>query len=422
MDYSTLSKSLTQEISKIIKKNEGIYFTPPSFIQHNLDLLVPYIKEGMSVLEPSCGSGEYITALNKKFPNLRITGIELNKTIYDSIKSLNTENITLHNKDFLTFEPPNNYDHIIGNPPFFVMEKSLIKKLYNPSGRDYFKIFKSNSTYKSEYYEGRANIFILFLVKSLQLLNDNGILSFILPKNFLNCLYYDKTRKYISEHFKILYIVDCKDKFIDTKQETMLMILRKKTGKDKQPITACESFTFNIKGYTIFTNTLSELKPFYENSTSLSELGFEATIGTVVWNQKKGILTDDSTKTRLIYSSDIVDNEMVMIQNKDVEKKNYIDKEGISGPMIVLNRGYGKGKYKFNCYLLNPDVGFKYLVENHLICIQHIVPKPYDEAMLSYKKIMDSFNDKRTEKFIEMYFGNNAINTKEISHVLPIYL
>ena len=137
---------------------------------------------------------------------------------------------------------------------------------------------------------------------------------------------------------------------------------------------------------------------------------------------KKGILTDDSTKTRLIYSSDIVDNEMVMIQNKDVEKKNYIDKEGISGPMIVLNRGYGKGKYKFNCYLLNPDVGFKYLVENHLICIQHIVPKPYDEAMLSYKKIMDSFNDKRTEKLIEMYFGNNAINTKEISHVLPIYL
>ena len=81
MDYSTLSKSLTQNISKINKKNEGIYFTPPLFIHHNLDLLVPYINNVVTVLEPSCGSGEYITALNKKFPNLQITGIELNKTI-----------------------------------------------------------------------------------------------------------------------------------------------------------------------------------------------------------------------------------------------------------------------------------------------------------------------------------------------------
>jgi tRNA1(Val) A37 N6-methylase TrmN6 len=431
MDYSTLSKTLTQKISKINKKKDGIYFTPPSFIQQpNLELLAPYITQGMTVLEPSCGSGEYITALNKKFPNLQITGIELNKTIYDSIITLNaetlnaetltTENVTIHNVDFLTFQPPNSYDLIIGNPPFFVMDKSAIKELYE-TDKDLYKLVKSNSTYKSEYYEGRANIFILFLVKSFQLLNDNGILSFILPKNFLNCLYYDKTRQYISKHFQILHIVDCKDKFIDTKQETILIILRKQMVV-KESLIENDSFTFNIKGYTIFSNTLPELKLFYENFTTLSELGFKATIGTVVWNEKKSILTDDSTKTRLIYSSDIVNNQLTMIQNKDHQKKNYIDKEGISCPMIVLNRGYGKGKYKFNCYLLNPDAGFKFLVENHLICIQHIVPKPYDEMIRSYKKLMVSFNDERTSRFIEMYFGNNAINTKELSDVFPIYL
>lgn len=421
MDYSTLSKTLTQNISKINKKEEGIYFTPPSFIyQPNLELLAPYITQGMTVLEPSCGSGEYITALNKKFLNLQITGIELNKTIYDSIIALTTENITIHNVDFLTCKLPINYDIIIGNPPFFVMEKELIKQLYE-TDKDLYKLFKSNSTYKSEYYEGRPNIFILFLVKSLQLLNDNGILSFILPKNFLNCLYYDKTRQYISKHFQILHIVDCKDKFIDTKQETILIILRKKIVVEEILIDN-DSFTFNINKYTIFSNTIPKLKLFYKNFTTLSELGFKATIGTVVWNEKKSILTDDSTKTRLIYSSDIVNNQLTMIQNKDEKKKNYIDKEGISCPMIVLNRGYGKGKYKFNCYLLNPDAGFKFLVENHLICIQHIVPKPYDEMIRSYKKIMDSFNDERTSRFIEMYFGNNAINTKELSDVFPIYL
>ena len=35
-------------------------------------------------------------------------------------------------------------------------------------------------------------------------------------------------------------------------------------------------------------------------------MGFKVSVGNVVWNQHKKILTDDSSKTRLIYSSDIV--------------------------------------------------------------------------------------------------------------------
>jgi hypothetical protein len=198
---------------------------------------------------------------------------------------------------------------------------------------------------------------------------------------------------------------------MDTEQETVLLILR------KQPVHNSD-FTLNVKGYTIFSNRISELLPFYENSTSLSELGFEVNVGTVVWNQKKGILTADSTKTRLIYSSDIVNNQLVMTQYKDKDKKNYIDQKGISKPMIVLNRGYGKGAYKFNYCLLEPESGFNFLVENHLITIQHKTSKSKE----LYKKILVSFNDERTSQFVQMYFGNNAINTSELSSVLPIYI
>ena len=62
-----------------------------------------------------------------------------------------------------------------------------------------------NSYYN--YFDGRPNIFILFIIKSLSLLNNKGILTFVLPKNFLNCLYYDKTRKHIIENFAILNIL-----------------------------------------------------------------------------------------------------------------------------------------------------------------------------------------------------------------------
>ena len=51
------------------------------------------------------------------------------------------------------------------------------------------------------------------------MLNKNGILSFILPKNFFNSLFYEKTRKYIYENYKILYLEECNDKYIETQQK-----------------------------------------------------------------------------------------------------------------------------------------------------------------------------------------------------------
>ena len=44
------------------------------------------------VLEPSCGSCEYILNLNNINPNIHITGIELNKTIFESIKQYESDN------------------------------------------------------------------------------------------------------------------------------------------------------------------------------------------------------------------------------------------------------------------------------------------------------------------------------------------
>ena len=73
--YSDISYKLTKEISKNEKKEQGIYFTPPNTIQTNINFLEPYIKDITSVLEPACGSCEYIIALNEKFQHLNITGI-----------------------------------------------------------------------------------------------------------------------------------------------------------------------------------------------------------------------------------------------------------------------------------------------------------------------------------------------------------
>ena len=405
MEYSTLSKDLTRNLSTTIKKENGIYFTPPSCVNSNIDLLKPYMNEIKTILEPSCGSGEFITSLKSSFPEtVSITGIEYNETIYNSILPLNAVNVSILKQDYLKFVPSETkYDLIIGNPPFYVMKKESVDKTYYP------------------YFDGRPNIFILFIIKSLELLNDNGILSFILPKNFLNCLYYDKTRNYIAKNFQILNIVERNDKFIDTQQETIILIVRKPLIKSEINNT---KYILSIHSYTIFVleNNMSNIVKLYENSKTLYNIGFTVSVGNVVWNQCKDILTDDATKTRLIYCSDIVDNKLSIKKYKNGDKKNYIDKPGTNRPMIVINRGYGVGEYKFNYCLIN-ECG-SYLVENHLICIEYNNESKNiekTELIKMYEKVIKSLKDERTQEFIKLYFGNNAINTTELNYILPIY-
>jgi hypothetical protein len=149
-------------------------------------------------------------------------------------------------------------------------------------------------------------------------------------------------------------------------------------------------------------------------------MGFSVSVGKVVWNQCKDILTDDESATRLIYSSDIIDNKLSIKKYTNVEKKNYIHKDGIIKPIIVINRGYGVGEYKFNYCII--DVEKPFLIENHLIVIEPINELPYEMLMDEYNKILCSLSDERTSEFIRIYFGNNAINTTELNHIIPIYL
>jgi type I restriction-modification system DNA methylase subunit len=397
--YSDLSIKLTSKLNKDEKKKLGIYFTPPDTIYKNIKLLEPFMGDITNVLEPSCGSCEYILRLNSIYPKLNITGIELNKTIYESIKKYNSNNIKLFNKNYLDEEFDIKYDLIIGNPPYFVMKKTDVNKSYY------------------NYFNGRPNIFILFIIKSLKLLNNKGIISFVLPKNFLNCLYYDKTRKHIFKNYNILNILECDDKYIETQQNTIILILR-----NEKPINNI-SYSIAISGYTIFgtQDNIKAIKALYKNSKTLFDLGFNVNVGNIVWNQCKKDLTDDNNKTHLIYSSDIENNKLSIKKYSNTDKKNYINKEGDNSPLLVINRGYGVGSYNFNYCIINENDNIHYLVENHLICIKYSSPIEKDELIKKYKQIIESFKNKKTVEFINIYFGNNAINTTELCKILPIY-
>jgi hypothetical protein len=399
--YSDLSKKLTKNIDTNEKKKNGIYFTPATIIKKNIDALNPYFSKIKTVLEPSCGSCEFLNYIDTNTSNVEMTGIENNEIIYEEIKKISFKNPTqIINTDFLEWSPTQKYDLIIGNPPYFVMKKDDV------------------STEYYDYFDGRPNIFTLFIVKSLHMLTPNGILSFILPKSFTNCLYYDKLRKYITDKYSILELIDCSDdSFIETKQETILFMVQNRTNPGKNA-----KYMIHISDYTILNTpeNIVKMRELYKDSTTLNKLNFTVSVGNVVWNQCKAILTEDSTKTRLIYSSDIVDSKLVVKEYTNKEKKNYIDKKGSTDVILVINRGYGVGDYQFHYCVI--DVDYPYLVENHLICVKYGAQKTKPELLQLYNKVIQSLNHEKTNEFINLYFGNNAINTTELNYILPIYI
>ena len=380
------------------KKRNGIYFTSQELIGRMIKMLGK--KRFKRILEPCYGSGEFIRTLSKKYKKSNIEGIEMNETMAELCEGnaeINKENVVLKRGDYLKTEFEGDYDLIIGNPPFYVMKRGDVEKEY------------------LKYIEGRPNIFVLFILKSLKLLKKGGILSFVLPSSLKNCLYYDKLRELIDKTCEIIEIVDCEGaKWLETTQETMILCVKKKVGKNGE-------WVIKKGGYTIFNTKekVKRIKELYEGSKSLNEIGFRVHVGNIVWNQCKNILSGDENDTRLIYSGDIKDKKLIKKAYKNVEKKNYIKKGGNNELMIVMNRGYGVGRYNFDYCLI--DIDKNYLIENHLICIRYDKEVEKDKKRELYGKICDSFEDERTKEFIRLYFGNGAVNTTELREIIPIY-
>ena len=392
---SALSIDITKKLSKTEKKNDGIFFTPKAIVERTMKILEPHLSSKTTVLEPSCGSCEYIDALVKRHPGIAVTGIEKNRKIFEGIVAKASATTNLLHQDFLAYETERRYDLIVGNPPFYVMKNKDVPDEYRA------------------YYEGRPNIFCLFVVKSLGLLTKGGILSFVLPRNFTNSCYYNKLRKHIIEEYEILDLQDVSDeKYIGTQQDTILFVVRNSEGGNNGSFALESGTCLNTR------SNIVKLQGLSHGTTTLDEMGFKVSVGKVVWNQCKDILTEDMTKTRLVYSSDIVNNKLQLRKYANVEKKNFIEKKGTTDPVLVVNRGYGTGKYVFNHCII--DVKFEYLLENHIICITSKKPMEKRELLRAYGQITTSLDNPKTMEFIGMYFGNNSINTTELNYILPI--
>ena len=377
--FRELSNTLNKELSKEIRQNQGIFFTP----KKARDLLFDKLAyTPTNILEPSFGSGEFIEDAILRYPNSKITGVEFNEKIFKSYKN---DKVSLIHNDFMKYKSDTKFDCIIGNPPYFVIKEKNTKCMI-----------------------GRPNIYVAFLYKCLELhLADKGILAFVLPTSLYNCSYYEPMRKYIYDNCSIQFVETLDVKYYETGQDTMLIVIKKEKDSSHQ---------YFYKNY--ITPYYQELNELVIGTTTIKDLGLFVKTGDVVWNQEKDKLSNEGTL--LIYSTNIIDGTLVLdnILSNKLEKKQYIKdyhKTPIKGKAILVNRGYGNAKYKFNYVYVDLK---EFYGENH---VNMILPKNI-ESEKNLELVKKSFDDIRTSEFIQKFVGNGAMSKTEIETILPIFI
>ena len=394
-EFRDVSKGFHESMSKDERQKEGIFFTPKKVRELLFEELAKLKVKPQTILEPSFGSGEFLLDARRLYPDALVTGVEMNKTLYASLKQPN-----LVCADFMTWNGPP-VDLIIGNPPYFVIKDK------NPLCMT-----------------GSPNIFVGFLYKCVtEHLNQDGFLAFILPTSLMNCSYYQPMRKYIANTMTVHAATILKKAgFYDTTQETMLLVLQKKKTTD--------NFILKVPNGSVYlTPKYMELRTLLKETTNLESLGLSVKTGSVVWNQVKDQLVDHGIV--LIYANNIRDGVLEIGRIKGTEKKQYIkenfvkkhyeDKEDLcvaplTGPSILVNRGYGNSgsNYAFNFVKVDME---KYYAENHV----NVIYAKTKNAEKMLDRVVKSFQDPRTAQFIEWFVGNGALSAKELEQVLPVF-
>lgn len=159
------------------KNKFGQYFTIESIARFMVSLISH--KKNAEIIEPSCGEGVFLGELkNAGFKN--VVGYEIDE-------SLNNTFSNVVYKSFLSVPKGDGVDVIIGNPPY-IRWKHL---------EDELKAELENDPLWNTYCNSLCDYLFIFILKSIDMLKDNGELIFICSDYWINNTHSAKLREYM---------------------------------------------------------------------------------------------------------------------------------------------------------------------------------------------------------------------------------
>ena len=121
------------------------------------------------------------------------------------------------------FKENGGFDIVIGNPPYIGEGKN--KEVFLPV---------QNTSFGEKYYIGKMDFWYFFTSLGIELLKDNGTLSYIAPNNWLTTAGGKKMRNHIMKETVIKEFIDFGDYMVfeNASQQTMVFLLEKNENKN----------------------------------------------------------------------------------------------------------------------------------------------------------------------------------------------
>ena len=210
-------------------KNYGQYLTP--HIVSNFMCALINKPSDSAILEPSAGEGIFLKNLaNNGFTNLK--AYEIDKTL------VNNSEINIKYLDFLSTPTKEEYDVVIGNPPYVRwknIDESIKEKL-------------SNNHYWKDVVNGLSDLLYPFIYKSIDLLKENGELIFITPRFWTKTQHSKELRNHILKNGELEYLILFNEMKIFKNVSSDILIFKfnkKRTGNPIKIINALSKKSLN---------------------------------------------------------------------------------------------------------------------------------------------------------------------------------
>jgi adenine-specific DNA-methyltransferase len=267
------------------KKNKfGQYFTPKVVAEFMIDLA--NILTTSKILEPSCGEGIFLDLLQQKgFTN--ITAYEIDKNLAKDFSCVKYES-------FVSAKIEDKFDLIIGNPPY-IRWKNLENELKNEL---------STSIIWNQYFNSLCDYLYIFILKSIELLKDDGQLIFICPEYWMNTTHSLTLRNYMVQHGYFEEIYHFNETPIFDNVTVSIVIFKYIKSKEKKEKIKIAKFYANQK---LTFETLNCLKNeiFFKDAEFLNVSQFKI-------------------NKRWILQSDEMVDELKILENNCIRKKQTI--------------------------------------------------------------------------------------------------
>lgn len=199
------------------------FFTPIWLcdVMYKLAIRYGFDENKGKILEPACGTGNFLTVL--KNPK-NCTAFELDPLNYEIAKKRVPE-VTIYNQYFETaFLQAPRYTNLLKNNTTWLSDAPFDLVVGNPPYGQYSNLYSSYfKTLKIKQVEQ------FFMLKSLQVLKKGGILVFITGSNFMrNDKTYSHEKNLISEYAEFVDAYRMPKVFKNTDVPTDILIFRRK--------------------------------------------------------------------------------------------------------------------------------------------------------------------------------------------------